>query len=224
MESGKTQVVTKVVWDMETMQVTYRETVPYYGEWALCKGGNSKAEMRRANQLSEQQQAQQRMEFDLRNKQLSMVNPQIEKLLANGGMTPETEAALRSIAMNTLPETYNDLYGDLSQQLTRRGISGGEFAGSGDVARQYGALGSRLAGDQAKLLSQIPLQKEVGLYNAMNTALGVGGMYQQAGQGFNQGALGALGVGQQAAGQADAATSGFWGSLVGAGLGLVKPR
>jgi hypothetical protein len=228
-------VATKIIVDMETLQVVCKESYVYKGPWDQCKGGQSKEaaaaatqQQGVANQLSQQQLDMMRQQLGMQQSQLGKVNAAIDPILANGGLHPDTEAALRSIAMNTLPQTYNNLYGALNNQLVQRGITGGSNAGSGDIARGFGYIGSQEAGQQANLLSQIPLQKEQGLYQALNAGLGVGNAYGNNTALFNQGGLGALGaanqalgVRQNAANAADQASTGFWGSLVGglAGLG-----
>jgi hypothetical protein len=170
------------------------------------KGGNSQAEMNRANNISDQQLA-------LMQKQLGMVDPSLQKIIAAGGMLPGTQSAMTSIAMNSLPAQYQNLTGQLSNQLVQRGVTGGGMAGGGDIARTFGALGSAEANQQSNLLSNIQLEKAQGLNQALGMGLGLTGM-------FNQGGVNALGIGQQAAGQADASQSAFWGSLFG-GLGAL---
>ena len=187
---------------------------------ACHKGGNSKEEMARANQLSQQQLALQQQQFALQNKQLGMVNPVLQQIISAGGLLPEQEAAMRSAAMAQTGQGENQAIGQINQALLARGITGGQNAGSGDIARNYGALEQGLLGQQAASLQNIQLAKGQGLNNALNTALGVGGLYgSQAvslgGQGVN-----ALGIGQQAANAADQASTGFWGSLVGGLTGL----
>lgn len=192
----------EIVISMETGEVLSRSTVEYDGPWELCKGGNSKAEMNQANKLERQQ-------LDLMQKQLGMVNPTLQKLIANGGMTPETQAALTSLTMNQLPASYNNLEGQLSNQLTQRGVTGGQNAGGGDIARTFGALGSQEAQAQQAGLSNIELQKQQGLFSSLGLAQGLVPT-------FNQGATSALGSGVTAANNADQASTGFWGSLFGA--------
>lgn len=207
--------IRKIVWDSETLEVIERVIVSYDGPWELCKGDASKAEQARADKISDTQ-------LQIMQKQLGMVDPVLQQIIANGGMMPGTQAALTSIAMNSLPAEYQNLTGQLSNQLVQRGVTGGGMAGGGDIARQFGALGSAEAGQQAGLLSNIQLAKEGGLERALGMGLGLTGM-------FNQGGLQALGTGQQAAGQADAASSAFWGSLFGglssigtAGIGAIR--
>ncbi|HEX8838459.1 MAG TPA: hypothetical protein VF748_16065 [Candidatus Acidoferrum sp.] len=185
------------------------------------KGGNSQQEMNRANQLSQQQLALQQQQFGLQQQQLGMVNPVLQQIIANGGMLPAQEAAMRSAAMNQIGAGENQAIGSINQSLLARGITGGGMAGSGDIARNYGSLMQGLLGQEAQGLQNIQLAKGQGLGGALNTALGEGGMYgSQAvslgGQGVN-----ALGIGQQAANAADQASTGFWGSLIGglAGIG-----
>jgi len=180
------------------------------------KGGNSQQEMTRANQLSDQQNQLMQKQLAMQQNQFNMVNPQLQSIISNGGMDPKIEAAMRSQAMNSLPQQYNNLYGQLNNQLVQRGVTGGGMAGGGDIARQFGALGSAEAGQQAGMLSNIQLQKQQGLYQAMGEALGIGGMQGQNVGTFNSGSVNALGQGVNAANNADQASTGFWGSMFGA--------
>lgn len=223
--------------DIETGIPLYRDRYWYEGSVEMCKGGQSKAAaaaaQQQANQnnaISQQQLDQMRQQLGMQQGQLSKVNASIDPIIANGGLSPEAEASMRSIALNTLPQQYNNLYGVLNNSLVQRGITGGGNAGSGDIARGFGAIGAQEAGQQANLLSQIPLAKEQGLYQALQTALGVGGSYGANTSLFNQGGLAglgaanqALGIRQNAANAADQASTGFWGSVIGGGLGLINP-
>lgn len=209
------RIALKVVVDMETMRVVEHVSISWDGPVDLCKGP-SKDEMNTQNAIQQSQLAAQQQQLALQQAQFNMVDPSIQKIIANGGLSPEATAALTSNAMNTLPNTYKDLYGQLSQQLVARGVTGGQNAGGGDIARQFGSLGAQEAGQQSQLLSQIPLMKEQGLYQAFNTALGVG---NQFGQNVGTFGAGASNAGQSATSAANAATqasTGFWGSLFGA--------
>lgn len=212
---------TRVVSDIATGEILERDSLPYDGPLELAKGGNSKAEMQRANQLSDQQMGIMRDQLAMQKQQLAMVNPSLQAIIQNKGMLPEQEAAMRTQAMQGLGGQYKDLQGQLSQQLAARGITGGGMAGGGDIARSFGSLGAMEAGQQSELLNQIQLAKGGGLMNALSVGLGEGAMYGQQAMGFGGQGVNALGIGQQAGQAADQASTGFWGSLMGglAGLG-----
>jgi hypothetical protein len=184
------------------------------------KGGNSKAEMNRANQLQDQRNQMLSQQLQLQQNQLNMVNPSLQAIIANRGILPEQEAAMRSQATALTGQNEQQAIGNINQALVARGITGGQNAGSGDIARNYGALNSQLAAQQANLLNQIQIQKGQGLMNAIGTGLGEGQMYGQQALGFGGQALGALGSGVTAANAADQATTGFWGSVLGGLTGL----
>jgi hypothetical protein len=200
-------VYTRVVIDMDTLLVTECDSYPYDGPWDLAKGGNSQAEMNQANQISAQQLAMQQQ-------QLAQANPSLQAIIQNGGMLPAQQAAMTSQAINGLGSQYQNLYGQLSQSLAARGITGGQNAGAGQLAQSFGQLGAQEAGQQSQLLNQIQLAKGQGLQSAIGQSLG---------EASSTGALGlsALGSGVTAANNTDQAQTGFWGSLVGglAGLG-----
>ncbi len=193
---------TKIVIDIGTGRVIERQEFDWEGPIALAKGGNSKAEMQQANQISQQQ-------LQMMQQQLAMVDPSLQQIIANGGMLPSTQAAMTSTAMNSLPAQYQNLAGQINNALVQRGVTGGTNAGGGAVAQSYGQLGQAEAQQQSNLLNQIQMQKAGNL----NTALGIGAGLTGT---FNQGGLQALGTATQAAGQADQAQTGFMGSLFGA--------
>jgi hypothetical protein len=214
-------MATQITVNTETLEVIYADWHEYVGEVHYCKG-EAKKQMDIENQQMQMQNQLQQQSLANQQKQQGMVNPAVASIIANGGLSPEAEASLRSTAMNTLPQSYNSLYGNLSNQLVQRGITGGGMAGSGDIARNFGALGSQEAGQQAQLLSQIPLQKEQGLYNAFNTALGVGNQFGQNIGTFGAGASSAGGSATSAANTAQQTGSGLFGSIFGGLLSPVK--
>lgn len=216
--------------------MTYREFDAWLVAQALelprlmGKGGNSKAEMQQANQLSQQQLNLQKQQLQMQQNQLGMVNPSLQAIIQNGGMLPAQQAAMTSQALNGLGSQYQNLYGQLSSTLAARGITGGQNAGAGALAQSFGSLGAQEAGQQSQLLNQIQLAKGQNLMGALGMGLGEGQMYGSQALGFGGQGVNALGIGQQAANAADQAQSGFWGSLVGgltgmggAALGQMKP-
>lgn len=214
-------MITKVVWDADLRVVEVVE-VPYSGPWALAKGERSKQEQALANARLAQQDATAQQQLMMQQGQINMVNPTLQRIIAAGGLTPETEAAMRTTALSTLPDQYRNLYSGLSSSLRQRGITGGQFAGGGQIAQGFGALGAEQARTQANLLNNVQLQKEQGLYNAMGTTLGIGGMYGQNYGTATGGGSSSLNTGQQAAKAADEASTSFWGSLLGAVGGVAS--
>jgi len=187
---------------------------------ACHKGGNSQAQVQRANQISDQQLALMRQQLTMQANQLAMVNPSLQAIIQAGGMLPQQEAAMRSQALTGLGNQYKDLTGQLSQQLTARGITGGQFAGGGQIAKSFGELGSLEAGQQSELLNQIQLAKGQGLMGALQTGLGEAGMFGGQASSFGGQGIGALNAGVSAAQAADQASTGFFGSLIGSLAGL----
>lgn len=185
------------------------------------KGGNSQSEMNRANQISQQQLGLQQQQLGLQQQQFGLVNPIVSQIMSAGGLLPQTEAAMRSNALNQIGAGEQQAIGQINNALVARGITGGGMAGGGAIGQGYGALEQGLLGQSATALNNIQLAKAQGLQNTMGTALGIGQTYGQ--QGVNLGGQGvsALGIGTQAAQAADQAQTGFWGSLIGglAGMG-----
>ena len=214
------RVSTRVVLDIATLQVIERDSYEYHGPWELAKGGNSQDEMARANQISDQQMQLMKQQLSMQQNQLNMVNPSLQALIQNGGMMPGQEAAMRTQAMQGLGQNYQQLQGQLAQQLQARGITGGGMAGGGQIAQGFGQLGAMEAGQQSELLNQIQMQKGNQLMGALGMGLGEGGMYGSQAMGFGGQGVNALGIGQQAGQAADQASTGFWGSMLGALGGL----
>lgn len=152
--------------------------------------------------------------------QIDMVNPTLQKIISAGGMLPEQQSALVAQLMNGISQTGANTVGQINSALASRGISGGDMAGSGDIARNFGSLGASLAGLQQQGTLDIQQMRAQGLQNAMNTTLGIGGMYGQNVGTFNQGASNALNSGVQAGYNADQASTSLIGPLLGAAAGI----
>lgn len=166
------------------------------------KGGHSSAEQSNADKVRQQQ-------FNLMQQQLQSVNSILNPMIANGGMMPSQQQALTAIALNDIPQQFQGVQGNINEQLVARGITGGGMAGSGDIARNFGQLGAMEAGLQQNALSNVQLQKQQQLMNALQIKGGMLGM-------FNQGGLSALGSGVTAANNADQAQTSAFGAMMGA--------
>ena len=200
--------------DIETSTWIYREHLT--GPMVLCKGGNSQQAMATDTQQQALQNQLAQQQLELQQQQIGGYNNFLQQLTAGQGFLPGVQSALTSQALNSLPQQYNNLFGQINNQLVQRGITGGANAGSGDIARNFGALGAQEAGQQAQLLSQIPILGQQNLMQANQTALGIGSMYGQNVNSFNTGASSAGGQATSAAQAADQSQTGFWGSLFGA--------
>ncbi len=213
---------TKVVWDIASMEVVEVVEVPYFGPWEYFKGDNSKQQMETSNALTQQQLGLQQQQLGMQQNQFNQVNPTLQAIIANGGLTPGAQSAYTSQMINSLPQTYNNLYGNLGQQLVSRGVTGGQNAGGGDIARQFGALGANEAGQAQQGVFNIAQLQQQGLQNALGTSLGIGQQYGQNVGSFGNQATGFNSSATSAANAADQASTGFWGSLFGA-LGAAQP-
>jgi hypothetical protein len=204
--------------DIESGEWLYREHLT--GPMIQCKGGNSQTAMTQETQQQTLQNTLAQQQLNLQQQQLGNFNNFLGQLQQGGGFMPGVQSALTSQALNSLPQQYNNLFGQLSNQLVQRGVIGGQNAGGGQVASQFGSLGSQEAGQQAQLLSQIPILGQQNLTQAQGMGLGVASQYGQNVGSFNQGASSAGSSTVSAAGAADQASTGFWGSLFG---GLSAP-
>lgn len=186
--------------------MTWTETIErYLRDWPIVcggKGGNSQNEMSQANKISQQQ-------FNMMQQQMNSVNSVLNPLIANGGMMPSQQQAMTAIGLNNIPQQIQGVAGNINNQLVARGITGGQMAGSGDIARNFAGLGAMEAGLQQNVMSNVQLQKQQQLMSALGMQAGMAGM-------FNQGGLSALGSGVTAANNADQAQTSFMGSLLGA--------
>lgn len=183
----------------------------------MGKGSASKQEQAAADQQRAQQNALTQQQLSMQQKQLDSVNSVADPMIARGGMSAGQEAAMKSILMNSLPQQFNNLQGQINNNLTARGITGGQTgAGSGDVARQFGGLGAMEAGLQQQGMSNIELQKANQLQNLLGIKMGIGGQYGANVGTFNSGASAALGSGVTAANNADQAATSWMGPVFGA--------
>lgn len=191
-------------WEFDDWLIEQARSMPV----PMNKGDNSKAQEAISNQIAQQQ-------LNMQQNLMNMVSPTIKNIIAGGGMLPGQEATMNAIALNTTAQNYNNLYGQIGQQLTARGVTGGQMAGGGDIARQFGSLGAQEAGQATSALENVQMAKMQGL----QSALGMGGGF---GMGYGTQGVSANATAQQAAKEADAASTGFWGSLFGALGSAVK--
>ena len=182
----------------------------------LAKGGHSSYEQKQADQQRNLENQLTQQQLAMQQKQLASVNAATDPIIAAGGMSPQQEAALRSMYMNNIPAQFKALQGGINNQLVARGITGGANAGGGDIARQFGALGAAEGGLQQQGEEGLQAQKYGQLMQALGLKLGIGGQYGANVGGFNSGAIGAGNTATTAANNADQAQTSFMGSLMGA--------
>lgn len=233
------KVTTKIVWDKDFNVIEW-EGFDYFGSVDLLKGGASKTEQQAADQQRTQENQLTKQQLDLQMKQLGMqqnqlnsvnaaVDPTIQQIL--GGNTPGVlqplQSALTASYMNQLPNTYRNAIGNINQNLVARGLSGGQNAGGGGIGQDFGYMTAMLGQEQqagaintAETMSQANLgllQNDLGLkLGVANQFGGMAGQYGANVGGFNQGALGALGQGVQAARNVDEAQTSWMGPVFGA--------
>ena len=159
------------------------------------KGGNSQAEMGKANQISQQQLNLQQQQLQMQQGQLAMVNPSLQQIIQNGGMLPAQEAAMRSAALNQVGAGEQNAIGSINQSLVARGLTGGQMAGGGGVGQNFQALQQGLLGQEMQGLQNVQLAKGQGLMGALQTGLGEAGMFGSQAMGAGQLGVGALGAG-----------------------------
>ncbi len=215
------RITYRAVYDIETWELLEWEgDLSYSGPIEYVKGSHSSAEQAAADAQRTQENANAQRQLEMQQRQIDMVNPTLQKIIQAGGMLPEQQSALISQLMNGIAQQQGNVVGQINQSLASRGISGGDMAGSGDIARDFGGLGAAMSGLQQQGSLGIQQMKMSGLEQAMNTALGIGGMYGQNFGSFNQGAGNALNAGVQAGYNADQASTSLLGPLLGGALGM----
>jgi len=211
------RIYTKVVRDIETWEVLEEEFFEYEGPMELCKGSNSKNEQKAADATRTDQASKTNAALAQQQGYMKPVDEMTSQIMANGGLTPGMESAMTAQYMNNIPAQFRGIAGNINNQQVARGMVGGQMgAGSGDVARQFGALGAAQAGAQQEGFLNTQFAKQQGMQQAMAARMGLGQMAGQNVSGFNQGTIGALGQGVTAGNNADQASTGLWGSLIGA--------
>lgn len=212
------RITVNPTFDIETWALDSCDAVyDYAGPVELAKGDASKAEQASADAQRAQQNALMQKNLEMQQNQINMVNPTLQSIIGNRGLLPEQEAALRATYMNQLPNTLRQGMGAINQNLVARGLTGGQTgAGGGGVAGDFGQLTAMLGTLQQQGETGTQLTKMQGLNNAMNTALGIGGMYGQNIGTFNQGASSALNSGVTAANNVDQAATSWMGPVFGA--------
>lgn len=214
------KITTKAVYDIATWELLEWEGYEYSGPIEEVKGGASKAEQSAADSMRQQELGLMQQQLQMQMGQLNSVNPVLDRIIANGGMNPEQEAAMRAMAMNQTARNFQDTAGMVNQNLVARGLTGGQNAGGGGVASQFGQLGAMQNALQANSMNSIQMAKGQGLMQALMGKLGIASSYGQNIGTFNQGASSALQSGVTAANNVDQAGMGLWGSIIGGGLGL----
>jgi hypothetical protein len=213
-------ITTRVVFDIDG-HILEHEWYEYSGPVAEVKGGASRAEQAAADQQRQAQTNLMQQQLNMQMGQLNAVNQTVDPMIAKGGLAPGVENAMTSLVMNQLPQTFNNMQGQINNSLVQRGITGGQMgAGSGDVARNYGQLGAMQAAMQQQGLGNIQLDKQNALMQDLALKMNVGQQYGQNTGLFNSGAQGALNSGVTAANNADQAATGLWGAAISGLTGL----
>jgi hypothetical protein len=238
------KVYTKIIIDLETLQVIYRENYDYKGPIMLCKGPTVEQNAIANNMASTYNSLINAFNVTFGGQQaiLSSLTNAAKGIVAAGpnqyGFSPAEEAVLTTQAIGQTAATFTESQRALNQQLAARG-GGNVFLPSGAEA-QLQAQGYRAAAEtESALLNKIKMAGyEQGRQNWL-TGLGVLGNVaaMEAPTGF---AGAATSAGEQAFGAATqiakekAAASplavaagiyGLGGSLVGQSLeSIVKPQ
>lgn len=211
------RVITRAVLDIDSNQWVETDSESYFGPVEACKGDHSQAEQQNADQqrTMENQLMQQQLQMQL--KQLNSVNSTVDPMIANGGLSPQMQAALQAQLVNKLGGNFQSMMGNLNQNLTARGLTGGTTgAGGGGVAGGFGQLYAALAGQQQQGSFDIANLANQSLMNELGIKMGIGGQFGANTGMFNSGAGSALNSGVTAAYNADQAQTSWMGPVFGA--------
>lgn len=210
----KQRVTTKAVYDVDGMLITW-EGYEYDGPWEQTKGGASKAEQAKADQITSQEQANQANQLMLQNMYLNAgmnmlglpnmgqggtttgtpdpsqqgVLGYLNSMLQSGGDTPATQA-LQAGAINTAGNTYRNALGQFNQVNARYGLTGGQNAGGGGLGQNFGALQSALGGQLQDVNTQMAGMKNQNYLGALSGLTGITNNLLGMGQGFGNSAIG----------------------------------
>lgn len=211
------RIITRAVLDIESNRWETVESHPYSGAIALCKGDHSQTEQNNADSQRNMENQLMQQQLQMQQGQLGAVNKVVDPMIANGGLTPQMQAALQANLTNKLGGNYQQMMGNLNQNLVARGLTGGATgAGGGGVGAGFGALYSSLAGQQQQGTFDIANMQNSALLNELGVKMGIGSQYGGNAGMFNQGAGQALGQGVQAAYNADQAQTSWMGPVFGA--------
>src|SRR5260370_14120498 len=155
------RITYQATYDIETGQLeSWTGDLGYTGQVAQCKGSHSSAEQTAADSQRAMENQLMQQQLAMQQKQLADVNAVADPIIAAGGLAPGIQAALTSLAMNQLPQDFQNTMAGANTAMLRRGITGGNMAGSGDIARSYGQLGAMQDIAKSNLLSKIQLQEQ----------------------------------------------------------------
>lgn len=192
----------------------------YNSYTVVMKGDHSEAEQAAADQMRQQELNLMQQQLTMQMGQIGSVNSVLDPIIKAGGMSAEQQAALTNVAYNQLGSDFRSSQGQLNNELVARGMTGGMNAGSGQMVNQLGQLNAFQDYLKSNALSNIQLEKQQQLMQALGAKMGVAGMFGQNVGMFNQGAGGALNAGVQAAYNADQAQTSWMGPVFGA-LGAI---
>lgn len=149
-------------------------------------------------------------EFEKTKELYGITKEQLQKILAEGGFSPEALAAMRSEAIEGTATQFSGAREAIATELARRGLRTGMAPISGEALRRTAELGGAQAIATSSALRDIAVQNErqrlQNVFNALNIASGFPAN-PNAPIGAASGAANSIAALEMAQGQ------GFWGSL-----------
>lgn len=158
------RVSTKVVIDIETDVVEYRESFEYYGQVVENKGAST-ADSQRQQELSMQTQA-----FQTQQAQIAALQKSFSPYLAGKtGFDPTQLASMRSQFLNQNSSTFNQAGQQVRSALASRGEGTGSQPAGGTYGSRISSLMAAQAGSQSQGLLGINVQNaQQALQNQFN--------------------------------------------------------
>lgn len=205
---------TKIVLDMETMQVLESESFEYSGIVDECKGdGTAKDQLKLQNQLVQQQLSWQK-QF-----QQPVLDNLTKYLTGDIGFNPAQQSMLESQFLDQNAQNFQNAGSQVKAALAARGMAGGDLPAGGDYVRNIAELEGLKGASQASGIRDIRLQSMqqalMNKFNAANALMGNASIVGGNIGAFNQGAGNALNSYITAANQGfgNAFTSALGGTL-----------
>lgn len=161
------RVYTKIVFDIETMQVLEAESFEYSGPVAYCKDhGQDTANAQRQQQLDLQKSA-----YNLQKQQFAQISGALGKYLTgNIGFDPSQLAAMKSQFLNNAAGQFQNAGQATRQALAARGGGLGDTPIGGDYTRGIASLMGAAASNQSQGLLGLDIaNQQQALTNKFNT-------------------------------------------------------
>ncbi len=219
-------ISTKVIWDMETMEVIERHAYDYIGPVAHCKASSQETGIETSTQnFYNTLQADYSQQFAGQNAILSQLSEAYSPILAAGinqqGFSPSELASFQTQATNQTAAEYQKAAAATGERMAAQG-GGNTYLPKGADSQVQAGIAAQAAGQESSEQLQInEANYAQGRQNYLNAAQGMAGVAQAE----NPSAYGALAgqMGSNAFGEANTISgeNNWLGHLGGAVAGIL---